>query len=207
MPRSTLAAFALVATALGVACHSTSTRAEHDAPTAAPAWRYVPDVPISRPPFSDVHANYKERLDQPYVYVELTGSYTQTGRALPELHRAVIARGVRASGPPFALFYDDPGKVSADKLRSRACLPVDSVVSSCDAFRYDVLPAATVVYAVAAGPYPDAPRAYAGLYRYMARMGWIENGPIREVYLVPPDAVKGHDELLCEIQIPAGNPP
>ena len=72
---------------------------------------------------------------------------------------------------------------------------------------YDVLPRANVVYAVIAGPYPDVARAYPGVYAYVSRMGWIENGPLREIYLVPPGSVKDFDELLCEVQIPAAPRP
>ncbi len=189
-----------------LACRSTSEPTQSDATAAAPTWRYTPDLPVSHPPFTEMHANYKERLDQPYVFVECTGSYLETGRALPALHRALVERGVRASGPPFGLFYDDPKSVPVAELRSRACLPIDAPVTSCAAFKYDVLPQGTVAYAVISGPYPEAPRAYPGLLRYMSTMGWVENGPIREVYLVPPGTTKSHDELLCEIQIPATNP-
>ncbi len=192
--------------ALLIACRSTSDATLTDAAAAAPTWRYTPDLPVSHPPFTEMHANYKERLDQPYVYVECTGSYVETGRVLPALHRALVNGGVRASGPPFGLFYDDPKSVPVADLRSRACLPVDAPVTSCVAYKYDVLPQGTVAYAIISGPYPEAPRAYPGLLRYMSTMGWVENGPIREIYLVPPGAIKSHDELLCEIQIPATNP-
>lgn len=207
MERTLCIRLIIVALLLLSACRSASPATQNDASASTPAWRYTPDVPVSRPPFAEVHANYKERLDQPYVFVECTGTYTETGRALPGLHQVLVERGIRASGPPFALFYDDPGTVPIAQLRSRACLPVDAPVSSCADYKYDVLPPGTVVYAVVSGPYPDVPRAYPGLTKYMSSMGWIENGPIREVYLVPPSAVKTHDELMCEIQIPATNPP
>jgi AraC family transcriptional regulator len=161
---------------------------------------------VTHAPYAEVHANYKERIDQPYVFVECTGSYAQTGRALPGLHAALVGRGIRASGPPFGLFYDDPKTVSVAELRSRACLPVDAPVAATNDFKFDVLAQGTVAYAVVSGPYPEAPRAYPGLARYMSKMGWVQNGPIREIYLVPPSATKSHDELLCEIQIPATNP-
>lgn len=191
---------------LGVlGCQSSAERAHTDATASAPDWRYTPDVPVSHPPFTEFHANYKERLDQPYVFVECRGSYLETGRALPALHQALAGRGIRASGPPFGLFYDDPKSVPLSQLRSRACLPVDGPVAACEAYKYDVLPQGTVVYAVVSGPYPEAPRAYPGLYKFMSSMGWVEDGPIREVYLVPPSSAPSHDELLCEIQIPATN--
>lgn len=179
-------------------------RSSRDARAASgAAWTYTPDLPVSRAPFDSVHANYKERLEQTYVFVEVRGSYTQTGRALPDLHARMAAAGLEASGPPFGLFYDDPGKVDVGELRSRACIPIATSPAPATGLASDLLPRAHVVYAVVAGPYPEAPRAYPGLYAYMAKMGWIEAGPVRELYLVPPSGVRDFDALLCEIQIPA----
>jgi len=168
-----------------------------------PMPRYVPDLPVSVAPFTTVHANYKERLAQAYVYVELRGSYTQTGRALEGLAQAMQAAGVRAAGPPFALFYDDPGQVAAEALRSRACFPVDVQPPADSKLAFDVLPQSTVVYAVIGGPYPEVPRAYPGVYAFLERFRWVEAGPIREIYLVAPGSVSSFDQLMCEVQLPA----
>lgn len=166
-------------------------------------WIYEPDLPVSRPPFRDVHANWKQRIDQPYVYVEYTGPYFETGRLLPSVHQALQEAQITPSGPPFALFYDDPGKVPSDRLRSRACVPVDGMPKHLGRLSYDVLPSQTVAYAVVGGPYPDVPRSYPGLYGYMNKMGWVEDGPIREIYLVPPSSVTDFSQLMTEVQIPA----
>jgi effector-binding domain-containing protein len=161
-----------------------------------------PDLELSRPPYRQVHANWKQRLDQPYVFVEYTGSYTETGRLLPAVHAAMRDQGLEPSGPPFALFYDDPGRVPADQLVSRACVPVEGIVSPRGSLLFDVLPSTTVVYAFVTGPYPDVPMAYPGLLDYMRTMGWRENGPIRETYLIPPDSVQSFDQLTTEVQLP-----
>lgn len=163
---------------------------------------FQPDLPVSVAPFRDVHANWKQRIDQPYVFVEFLGSYTETGRMLPVVHEAMAARGLEPDGPPFALFFDDPGLVPMEQLRSRACVPVADRIDPGSALSFDVLPSTTVVYAFAAGAYPEVPRAYPGLYAFMEAGGWVENGPIRETYLVSPAEVRSFDELLTEIQIP-----
>lgn len=167
------------------------------------SWIYEPDLPVSRPPFRDVHANWKQRIDQPYVYVEYTGPYFETGRLLPSVHQALNDARIVPSGPPFALFYDDPGKVPADRLRSRACVPVDGMPKQLGRLSYDVLPSQTVAYAVIGGPYPEVPRSYPGLFAYMNKMGWVEDGPVREIYLVPPSSVTDFSQLMTEVQIPA----
>ncbi len=168
-----------------------------------PWLRYVPDLPVSVPPYDRVHASWKQRLDQPYVFIEHVGSYTETGALIPILQREMLAQELEPAGPPFALFYDDPGVVEAERLRSRACIPIGGKRSPRMPLQYDVLASTTVAYALVSGPYPDVPRSYPGIYAYLERQGWAENGPIREVYLVPPSSVESWDELLTEVQIPA----
>jgi effector-binding domain-containing protein len=188
----------VLAVLLPAAC---STPASGPSASASPTSEF--GVRVTAPPYDEVHASYKERLEQPYVFAELRGSYTRTGRALEGLHAALKERGLVASGPPFALYFDDPGRVPESELRSRACFPVDVAPHAITGVPADVLPRAHVVYAVVRGPYPEVPRAYPGLYGYLGRMGWVEAGPIREIYLVPPTAVADFGQLLCEVQIPA----
>lgn len=198
----------LVLAALGASLPACRSTAADVGSRPRPARRaYTPDLPVSVAPFREVHANFKERLEQPYVFVELRGSYTQTGRSLSGLADALNAAGLDASGAPFALFYDDPGTTPVAALRSRACIPVEHEPPASAGLAYDVLPRAQVVYAVIGGPYPEVPRAYPGIYAYLKHMGWVEAGPIREVYLVAPGSVASYAELLCEVQIPAAAAP
>jgi len=161
------------------------------------------DLPVAMPPYDTVEANWKQRIDQPYIYIELSGSYTETGRELVRLAKEMKSQGMRPSGAPFGLFYDDPGKVPVERLRSRACLPVDRQITPIAPLKADVLPSKTVTYAFVGGRYSDLPRAYHGLYSFMANMNWAEQGPIREIYLVRPDGTNDAD-LISEIQIPVG---
>jgi AraC family transcriptional regulator len=182
---------------------STQDAQQTDVYGSGATWLYEPDLPVSLPPFRDVNANWKQRIDQAYVYVEYTGPYFETGRLLPSVHQALKDAKITPSGPPFALFYDDPGKVPAERLRSRACVPVDGMPKHMGPLMYDVLPSQTVAYAVIGGPYPEVPRSYPGLYAYMNKMGWVEDGPVREIYLVPPSSVTDYSQLMTEVQIPA----
>lgn len=193
------------ATAAVAACRST--HADRTPNAAPPRAAYTPDLPVSFAPFKDVHANFKERLEQRYVFVELRGSYTLTGRALSGLADSLRAAGVTPSGPPFGLYYDDPGRTPVAELRSRACIPVEAQPAASTGLAFDILPSAQVVYAVVGGPYPEVPRAYPGLYAYLKHMGWVEAGPIREVYLIAPGSVASYADLLCEVQIPAAAAP
>lgn len=174
---------------------------------AASRARVEPDLPVGRAPFDELEVSWKQRIAQPYVYLEHRGSYTGTGALIPTLQEAMIREGVEPAGAPFALYYDDPGKVPVARLRSRACIPVAGPRVERAGFRRDVLPSTTVVYGFVGGPYPEVPRAYPRLYAYLERMNWVENGPVLERYLVAPGEVASFDELVTEVQIPATQRP
>jgi len=183
-------------------CATMHTSSDTTAESGATEWVYSSDLPISHPPFTTVHCNWKDRIDQGYVYLERVGPYSGTGSLIPEVHRLLAQQGIQPSGPPFALYYDDPGTVAPAALRSRACVPVESWTRATRPLSADSLPSRTVAYAVASGPYPDVPDCYKGLFGYMDRMNWTLAGPIREIYLIPPSEVEGYDDLLCEVQAP-----
>lgn len=186
-----------------VACRTNEPRAASSLASGGGSALGAADLPITTPPYRDVHASFKERLEQPYVCIEHVGDYAQTGPMLAGLDQEMKRQGLTASGPPFILFFDDPARVAKQKLHAQVCFPVDRPYVPAEPLKHDILPTATVVYAVVRGPYPDVQRAYPGLHAFLERMGWIENGPIREIYFVPPGSVKSFDELLCEVQIPA----
>lgn len=163
---------------------------------------YIPDLPVGLPPYTTVSASWKQRLDQPYVYIEHIGSYTETGALIPAVHRELLAQGMEADGAPFGLYYDDPASVPASQLRSRACVPIKGQRSPQSPLVYEVLPSTTVAYAYVSGPYPGVPRAYPRVYQFLSTMNWVENGPIREIYLVAPLPGVPAEDLITEIQIP-----
>lgn len=149
-----------------------------------------------------VVANWKERLEQPYVYLERHGDYRELGESMRALLAEAGELGLEARGAPFALFYDDPGRVPAAELRARVCLPVVERPARIGRLRFEVLPRAMVAYAEVSGPYPELPRSYPVLFAYLAELGWHAGAPIREVYLVNPSEVADHAELRAEVQIP-----
>ena len=184
------------------ACASVETSTTPGPGQAEAPWVYSSDITVSRSPFEEVHCNWKDRIDQSYVYLEHVGPYARTGALIPEVHRILNTQGIKPAGPPFSLFYDDPGSTPPGELRSRACVPVGSWTRPARPLLKDALPSRTVAYAVAAGPYPGVPACYPGIFGYMSRMNWKLAGPIREIYIVPPSEVTDYVGLLCEVQIP-----
>ena len=121
-------------------------------------------------------------------------------RALLE---GVEAARITTSGPPFALFFDDPGQTPAVDLRARACVPVRGRPGMLPpGVRYEVLPRAMVAYSRTRGAYSELPRSYGTLFGFLAKLGWKQDGPVREVYLVNPASVSSYEELLGEVQVP-----
>jgi effector-binding domain-containing protein len=163
----------------------------------------LPDLAVSLAPHEKIEVHWKQRFEESYVYLEALGSYTGVGKLLEETYAKLVEADLEASGPPFALFYDDPGEVPVERLRMRACFPVARGSSVAPPLMSATLPSTTVVYAFIGGPYPEVPRAYPRLFAFMEELGWVLDGPIREVYLVNPAVVADWDELVAEVQLPA----
>jgi AraC family transcriptional regulator len=163
----------------------------------------LPDLAVSLAPHEAIEVHWKQRFEEHYAYLEASGSYTGIGKLLEETYARMVEAGLEASGPPFALFYDDPGLVPVAELRMRACFPVARGSTVEPPLRSASLPSTTVVYAFIGGPYPEVPRAYPRLFAFLEEMGWVLDGPIREIYLVNPAAVADWDELVAEVQLPA----
>ena len=187
---------------IAASCASVETSTSADPGQDETRWVYNSDLAISHPPFEEVHCNWKDRIDQSYVYLEHVGPYARTGALIPEVHRILNTQRIKPAGPPFSLFYDDPGSKPPGELRSRACVPVGPWTRPARPLSKDALPSRTVAYAVAAGPYPGVPACYPGIFGYLSRMNWKLSGPIREIYMVPPSEVTGYEGLLCEVQMP-----
>lgn len=194
-----ISALALIASCATV---DTSTPAGPAPSSPRSQWVYSSDLKVSHPPFQEVHCNWKDRLDQPYVFLENLGPYADTGALIPEVHRLLAQQGIQPAGPPFGLYYDDPSSVEAGMLRSRACVPVGSWTQPALPLKKETLPSRTVAYALASGPYPGVPSSYPGIFGYMSKMNWAIAGPIREIYMIPPSEVDGYDQLISEVQVP-----
>ncbi len=190
----------LAALSVLLSCRATLTPPLIHGEPGSPAM--VAGLSVTEPPYAEVHANWKERLRETYVFVEHHGDYRRVGDAMRELFERCQAQGVQPTGAPFALFFDDPGRTPVDQLESRACLPVDPAERLPEGLQRDVLPSSMVAYAVVAGAYPEVPRAYPGLFSYLDERGWARNGPLREIYLVDPGQVESYRDLRTEVQVP-----
>ena len=145
---------------------------------------------------------WKECLPDSYVFIEHVGDPRELGSAMRILFDTARSSELAVSGAPFALFYDDPGKVPLAEQRSRACLPIQPGTQTPSGLSLDHLPSRMVVFQRQAGPYTDAPLVVPSLMGYLNKRGWRPAGPVREVYLVNPGDVAAANELVCEVQVP-----
>jgi effector-binding domain-containing protein len=159
-----------------------------------------PEPTLGDPTRVRIEANWKERLEQPYVYLEKRGDYRDLGEAMNRLLEEARALGLRGDGPPFALFFDDPGRVALSELRARVCFPVGERPARTGALEYELLPRAMVVYARVPGAHTAVAHAYPALFSYLRELGWRQGGPVREVYLLKER--ENSEELVTEVQIP-----
>jgi effector-binding domain-containing protein len=160
----------------------------------------LPDVGVTSAPLERLDASWKQRLPQPYVFVEETAPRADFGRLIERAFDLAAAQGVDASGAPFGLFELAAGGAGA--IRMRACIPVDDVPEVEAPLGVGALEGETVAYAYVAGAYSEVVRAYAPLVDWMSAFDWVPAGFAREVYLVDPALVGDQREMVTELQIP-----
>jgi DNA gyrase inhibitor GyrI len=198
MHLKSLAALFLGATTL-FACQSPAGPNEGSSTWSAGA--SLPDVPLSLAPFENVHVNYKQRLSEPYIFLEHRGDYRQAGARIAELLAAARSQDAPIQGAPFILYFDDPAVTPVDELEARICIAIANDFMARQPLFMDMLPGVMVAYAAVAGPFPEVPRAYPGILAFLAGRNWQPRPPIREIYLVSP-ADHLPADLVTEVQIP-----
>ena len=170
-------------------------------PSAPRSGTPIPAASTTSPP------NWKERIEQPYLYREHRGDYRDIPALISGVLRDADALGVERHGEPFVLFYDDPGNVPLAELRARVCVPTIARPTSSDGFRFDVLPREMVAYARVPGGAPEAAQGYPELLAYMRTLGWHAGAPIREVYHGFTADGSHAAEQVTEVQIPRAEAP
>ncbi len=117
-------------------------------------------------------------------------------RGFQKLFAWLGANNLQPQGASFGIYYDDPAKVPAEKLRSELCVPVAPDVQGSGEVRVDEIPgfeAATIVYQGDA----NVTRAYNEVYDWLRAQGYRDAGAPIEVYLSKPG-----EELRAEIFVP-----
>ncbi len=131
------------------------------------------------------------------AYVSEIGPYHQSiQRGFKKLFDWFGAHHIHPAGESIAIFYDDPSKVAAEKLRCDLCAPVGAHVNGSDEVKTKEIggwQVATTVYQGEA----NARRAYDEVYQWLREQGYHEADAPIEKYLS-----KLGEELRAELAVP-----
>lgn len=164
----------------------------------------------------------------PYVCLTTYGPYWKLSGTFGRLRTWMETRGVAATGPALAVFYDDPEVTPPDACRYSICYPLDDPSAAralaalaggltpptapagdtdegaavpADTLTVDVFAGTAVAAIEYAGPTVGSPQVYEQLGRWIVDQGLIPVGPPREVYLAEPGTLpKG--TMHAEVQQP-----
>jgi len=114
--------------------------------------------------------------------VRLTGPYENWGRGLIELKAWVEMKGVKITGPPIGLFYDNPLETPREKLRSEACLPIATTITAEAKFETKDLPGGDVATTTHTGPPEEYTKTYGTFLEWILTNGYTFTDPAREIY-------------------------
>ncbi len=117
--------------------------------------------------------------------LQFKGPYSQWGKGLMELKSWMEKRGLKASGRPFALFYDNPIETPKNELRSEACFPVAARFASEGRFTFKEFPECTVAEMRHPGPPEEYTRNYGAFLEGLLKAGYTLLGPAREFFESP----------------------
>jgi len=197
-PRRSPALLGCLALVLGC----TSNRAKD--PRVLDAIPLRPEIAVTEAPYQRVVVDFKETLDLPYVYVEHQGSYDDMRDSVKRLIAALEAQEIEPQGPLFGLYYDDPKSLPQASHVARIGVPVELGTRAQAPLFGDRTGSRTVVYAVAAGEFGSGRRVLSALYQRMKDWGWVQSGPVMEIYGFPAPGGPGEPEprFLTEVQIP-----
>jgi len=107
------------------------------------------------------------------------------------------ATGAKLIGPPF-VFSPDFGKDQFDLV---ICMPVAAGAVAGQGVDVEEIPGGHVASVTHKGPYPDVPKAYVALFKWVEENARKPAGPARETYLNDPKDTP-ESELLVEIALP-----
>jgi DNA gyrase inhibitor GyrI len=117
-------------------------------------------------------------------------------RGFDRLFAWVGAQNIQPLGPSIGIFYDDPAKVPAEKLRSDLCVPVANDVQASGTVQIKDIGDVQVAALVYQGE-KNIMTAYNQLYDWLHAEGYRDSGAPIETYYSKPG-----EELRAEVAVP-----
>ena len=132
--------------------------------------------------FNSVTISRQEKGPYKIVYLPHTGPYYQTAKTIERVKDILQTTAVKA-GEPCALYYDDPGKVSQDKLRSRGGVLVKDIVSLKPPLQLEEIPKRLVIVGkIKAHPAFASIKVYPKLHKWLQQQHLKAGVPSLEIY-------------------------
>jgi len=119
------------------------------------------------------------------------------GAGFTAVREHAAATGAEVVGPPF-VYSPDFGKERFDLI---ICLPVGQGAVAGEGIDLEEIAGGHVAAVTHTGPYPDVPKAYEALFKWVEENKRKPAGPARETYLNDPKDTP-ESELLVEIALP-----
>ena len=147
----------------------------------------------------------KEIEPRTVAYKGVKGSFTKVPDTIGEVVGWITQRGLSMSGPPVAVYFDDPRHVPEEELAWEIQWPVSGDPARAEPDeqgigirRVDAYDAAVTLFV---GPYEQVGPVYDALIEWVTENGYRVAGPPEEVYLNDPNA-DPRQEPLTEIRLP-----
>ncbi len=124
---------------------------------------------------------------------EHVGPYEEVGKAWEKLCSWAGPQGLFNEKTKFyGVYYDDPSKVPAEKLRSEACITIENEVPGTDKIKIKDFPGGRYAVTTHLGPYEKLGESWMELYtKWLPQSGEeCKESPCYEQYLTDPNNTK-----------------
>jgi DNA gyrase inhibitor GyrI len=149
--------------------------------------------------FKKVHVYAARQGGETLVYETIKGEYRQSAAVMDGIYYRLLNEDKIETFKGFGIYYDDPKKVSKDKLRSEAgCIlePADVARTESLAKKYQVKVFPEGDYLVAEFPYKNKlsvfmslAKVYPALNKYAEKHNYHPNGFVMEIYDIPNNKI------------------
>jgi DNA gyrase inhibitor GyrI len=155
--------------------------------------------------FKKVHVFAARQGGETLVYETIKGEYRQSAAAMDRIFYRLLNEDKIETFKGFGIYYDDPKKVSKDKLRSEAgCIlePADVAKTESLAKKYQVKVFPEGDYLVAEFPYKNKlsifmslAKVYPALDKYAKMHNYNPEGFVMEIYDIPNKKIYYRKEI------------
>jgi len=138
------------------------------------------------------------------AFIEHVGAYDRVpyGDYYDKLFRWAEQKDLRPSGPPMAIFLDKPEETPPEKCRCEVLIPIEGEAESEGEIKMKEIPSTDMASITHRGPTSDYSKTYGKLRKWIHEKGYFCAGPVMEIYLSKPKAVRGKTVVFTNIQVP-----